>query len=585
MAEETKNQFLDKAGLQTLWRKIGENFDQLYVYEPYVGEEGITSDEAMAMLNALSSAHEQNQIVLVATESGFVPATRVDYDGEGTAVIEYINPTDRNELVRYTHNSATFTKETVDLLQQGEVLTQTMPFDLEFVPAGSEAGVSVPTIFLKVNGERKGLGIDATPFIVDGMLDDTDVLTVTEADTDLIAKGYEIGSKLIKFIWKGVTDASGNPKADYIRVSDIAVEPETENTVVSDNIIIAGGPLADIVKSVFTEKDADGNLIVPKDLTLQEFLTRLLTKEMWPTSISTSDATLVSTVVAPTITMNTTTVEVGTSVAFSAANGKSGYTATPHKASGFTYGWADDNDNVKDGSETSKSAAFGTVSVKSDTSTLTVVTPKETLTETGTSAAGSAVVDGTIVAAEGSNTVKATGTSATYEGTCGALPVYYGCSNTGKTSESYKSTAKSEVTKTSTVKTSTQATKSFTAQYKWFMGCSDATLPSEMDSAKVRALSKNGWITVDNTTTIISASSSWESDGRTIIIACPEKYKLATVTDGFGVDHKPVFSDRTKVSVATGTVNTTYKVYMLVTGTKMTLKNITLAKAANTDEF
>lgn len=590
MAEEIKNQFLDKAGLKSLWRQISKNFDQVYVYEPWNGgEDELSPEQATEMLNALSGAIAQNKVIIVASVGGYVPAVKATFDEEGTAIIEYIEADNRNELVRYTHTNASVNKDVVNLLNANNVLQQSSAFALEYVPAGSEANITVPTLFLKVNGERKG-GIDATPFIVDGMLDDTDVLTVTESDTDLINAGFEVGAKLIKFIWKGVTDAGGKPKVDYIRVSDIAVDPETDNTVVSDNIIIAGGPLADEVKSVFASyKDSDGNVVIPEGMTIQEVLTLLVCKEMWPTSISTSDASLTSTIVKPTITMDTTTVEVGTNVPYSVSNGKSGYTATPHKASGFTYGWSAADDNSKDGSDTSKSATFGTVSVKSDVSDLSVIAPDGNKNESGTSAAGSAVIEGTIVAEEGTNTVKATGTSATYEGTCGALPEYFGVSNTGKTHDAtgktYKSSAKDSKLCESQVKTSSQETKSFTAQYKWFMGCSDATLPSEMDSAKVRALSKNGWITKDSTTTIVSASSSWESDGRSIIIACPEKYKLATVTDSFGVDHKPVFSDRTKVSVATGTVNTNYKVYMLVTGTKMKLKDITLSKASNVDEY
>ena len=591
MAEENKNQFLSKAGLQTLWKQIAANFDQVYVFEPgKINVDDLDPIAVTTLFNELSGAYECNKTIIV-NDDGIVPATKLGYGEEGILTLEYIKASNRNTVVRYTITGSHVTYENVDLLSNNNILQQQTPFDLEYVPGNSSG--EKPTIYLKVNGERKGSGIDVSDFIADGMLDDTNIITVTESDADLIAAGYAIGTKLIKFIWKGVVDESGNPKADYIRVSDLAVDPDTSNTEVAENIIIAGGPLESELKTIFTSKDADGNVIIPKGTSLQDLLTLLACKEMWPTSISTADAKVISTAATPTIAKSTTSteVEVGTTLSFTAKNGASTGSATGHKASGFTYGYSAADDNSKDSSNTSVEGNKDTVVVDLDESTLTVTAPKDgggtqTLTEIGTSEAGSAVIDYSFNAIEGTNSVSAQATSATHLCAFGALPEYYGCSNTGKTHDgtgkTYKSTAKSATGKSSVAVTSSKATWGVTGKYKWFMGCSDATLVSELDSAKVRALSKNGWVTKDGTTTIVSSSSSWESDGRSIIIACPAKYKLASVTDSMGNDYMGLFPlQESEVSVTTGAINTSYKIYIykITNGTVMKLKGITLTKA------
>ena len=597
MAEENKNQFLSKAGLQTLWRQIAENFDQVYVYElPGKPSDDFSTEELTAMRDSLASAHENDKVVLVNTPTGLVPATRVDYDGDIQVVIEYID-SDHKTLVRYVHTEQYYERAEEDLLETNNVLQQKTPFDLEYVRDNEQTGK--PTLFLTVNGERKGSGIDVSDFIADGMLDDTDIITVAEGDTDLIALGYPVGTKLIKFIWKGVVDESGKAKADYIRVSDLAVDPDTSNTEVAEDIIIAGGPLESELKTIFTSKDADGNVIIPKGTSLQDLLVLLACKEMWPTSISTKDGSISSTVANPTITMekNKATVEVGETVIYKVSNGKSSYSATGHTASGFTYGYSAEDDNSKDSSETSINANYRSPSVASDTSKLTVTAPKngggtDTFTENGTSEAGSAIIEGSFNANEGTNTVTAQATSATFQCTFNHLPVYYGCSNTGKThdgtNKTYKSTAKSETTHTSSSKASGNVTASCTGQYKYFMGCLEATELSELDSTKIRALSKSGWITKDGDTTIVSASSVWQSEGKPIVIACPEKYKLSKITDSMGLDNKPSFMAEGKygkINVVTGSLSTPYKVYMWVTGGTINLKDIHLAKASSVDEF
>ncbi len=597
--------FLDVAGLSRFWAGAKDQLKDVEQVDVQFNTAGASWTEA-GLHARLLDALQKGRLVLVNDSvnpiAGYVIPARV-YNPAGAPE----NATEASDIV-VEYSSPELTNDTVirlvvlgdDSVSVGRV---TMPSNYASTSSLTMEYNSSTTALELKHGTQVLASVDASPFIKDGMLDDTDTITVSAEDDELLAAGYAIGEKLIKFVWKGVykTDEDGNivsddktgdpiPKVDYIRVSDIAVDPETDNTVVSENIIIAGGPLADEVKAVFASyKDDDGNTVIPKDMSIQEVLTLLVCKEMWPTSIITSDATLKSTVEAPSIAMATTAVEVGTNVAYTVTNKASGYTATPHKASGFTYGWSAADDNTKDGSETSKQAAFGDVEVVDDVSVLTVTaTGKTAATKNGTSAAGSAEISDSITAEEGTNTVTAKATSATYKGVCGALPQYFGCSNTGRTNDgtkNYPSAAKSEVELTSTSVTSSNASKSFTAYYKYFMGCCDETEVSALDSAKVRALtSKTGNVTKDGTTTIVSASDKWSSDGRSIVIACPAKYKLASVTDSMGNDYMAKFNVTGTVQVNTGGGSgaaTAYNVYMypITSGTVMDLKSITLTKA------
>lgn len=578
-------QFLDRQGLKTLLTQLNAKFvspdeipSEVYLF---AGDEASLGAMSSDNYDALNECIQQGRVVVVNNGGSYSVASLEG--GDGSAIyVKWIDAT--SNFSKYyavmVEIDGGYEIENEDVTDLSDVLKKTNS-DIVFDSDSKK-------IQLKVGGVIIGDGIDATPFIKDGMLDDTDVIVVADGDEELINAGYAVGEKLIKFVW----NTDGGNKTDYIKVSDIAVEPDTNTTEVADDIIIAGGPLADTVKSVFSSyKDADNNTIVPKDMTLHEFLTLLLCKEEFPTSITTTEGKLESTIVAPTVTMSTSSVEVGTSVSYTVKNGKSGYKATAHKASGFTWGWSAQDDNSKDGSDTSKSATFGTISVLSDQSTLNVTsTGNEAQSKNGTATAETAEITGAIVAVEGKNKVSATNTSATYKGTCGELPVYYGCSNTGKTHKAdgtnYPSTKKDSKEYSSTAVTSSASEKEFTAYYKWFMGCVDETLVNQLNSAKVRAVTKSGNCTKDGATTILGTGNAdvWTSDGRSIIIACPSKYKLSTVTDSMGNDYMAKFNEIGDVAVKTGGgtgAEATYKVYMypITSNTEMKLKGVTLVKA------
>lgn len=160
-------------------------------------------------------------------------------------------------------------------------------------------------------------------------------------------------------------------------------------------------------------------------------------------------------------------------------------------------------------------------------------------------------------------------TSTTTYGASTAKPV----TNFGNTSSvSIKSGA---VTNTSA------SNVTFTGAYKYFMGYSTNTTVEQFNSESIRALTtKTENITKDGTTTIVS-SSAITSNGTSIVIACPTKYKLATIQNGLGANILDNFSVKGTVSVTTGTVSTDYSVYIypITNGAEVEFKNVTLNKA------
>ena len=296
--------------------------------------------------------------------------------------------------------------------------------------------------------------------------------------------------------------ATGAEKYGSIYKGDkILGTTEANNLVLTSDIVIAGGPLEADGKTAFGST-------IPAGTSMQDIMMKLFCVEKWPvktngtTNISTSDATLVSTVSTPSLTYNgktannnSTTVEVGTTVSYEAKSGASSYTATPHKASGFTHGYSAADDNTKDSSDTSKSASFGTISAVSTAVPTLTLSGKvaETINGTaGSASTGAATKSGSVVIAEGDNKIKAQSKSITYTGTCSALAQLYGCSNLNNTHKAdgttYTSTAKEEVTLTSTAVNSGTIEINCVGAYKVFVGYV-AEVPTT--SAGVRAMSAN----------------------------------------------------------------------------------------------
>lgn len=123
---------------------------------------------------------------------------------------------------------------------------------------------------------------------------------------------------------------------------------------------------------------------------------------------------------------------------------------------------------------------------------------------------------------------------------------------------------------------------SFVGNYKYFMGYAEATTIAQLDSTAIRSLNtKTGWCVVNGTTTIVNATAV-TSNGKSIIVACPAKYKLASVANGLGADILGLFSVTGTVEVAlAGDVKENYNVYIypITNNSPVEFKNMTLAKA------
>lgn len=348
-----------------------------------------------------------------------------------------------------------------------------------------------------------------------------------------------------------VTDVENLKKIDH-------EEAKASKTKLGQKIVIAGGPLANNIAEsgeVWPSKWTNGNeKFIPEDATMADIVMNLFCVEKWPTSISTGNASLVSTMDTPSLTYNgktannnSTTVEVGTTVSYEAKSGKSGYTATPYKASGFTYGYSAANDNTKDNAGTSKSASFGTISAVSDSIPTLTLSGKVSETINGTAAtadAGAASKSGSVVIALGDNKIKAQSKSITYTGTCSALPVYYGCSNLGNTEkelstgekQTYPSTAKSETTLTSTAVNSGTIEINCVGAYKVFVGYV-AEVPTT--SAGVRAMNANNRLGKGNcgtTDTVYTINNNY------MVVAVPTGWDFTIQNDLGQADQRNSFS-------------------------------------------
>lgn len=310
----------------------------------------------------------------------------------------------------------------------------------------------------------------------------TEGKTVAAGDIVAVNKGYAANAT--------TTDSK---YGSIYRGDKILGTTEADKLVLTDNIVIAGGPLANDVSESSDSwpsdwKDGDDK-ILPAGASVYDILTKLFCVEKWPvksngtSNISTSGATLVSTVSTPSLTYNGKTaansesvVEVGSSVSYEAKSGSSSYTATPHKASGFTYGYSTSNDNTKDSKDTSESASFGTVTAVSTSVPTLTLSGAVTATVNGTAGSastGAATKSGTVVIAEGDNKIKAQSTSITYTGTCSALAQLWGCSNLGNTSNdgtTYTSTAKTQQTLTSSAVSSNTIEINCKGTYKAYVG-------------------------------------------------------------------------------------------------------------------
>lgn len=244
---------------------------------------------------------------------------------------------------------------------------------------------------------------------------------------------------------KIVTDGDGNKYLTDNGNYQELIEDTTETIKTTDAIPVAGGPLADLLNK------AGINSISP-DTSMQDLFVSLFTKESWPTNLVFKEGTVSAAIAAPSFTLsNTNLVEVGATVTIGKTTLSAATMSTTARTySGFTYGYSSANDNTKDSSNTTITVNASNAALNSVNYTMKRTTNGSVENAAANTNPAQVTLDSkTFKAIEGTNTVKVDITGPTANATFASMPVYYACSNLGKTSEEHKSVAKDTITKTS----------------------------------------------------------------------------------------------------------------------------------------
>ena len=387
-------------------------------------------------------------------------------------------------------------------------------------------------------------------------------------------------------------DGDGN-KALAVRSID------TDCTVIQKPISVAGisGQLG---SGIYKNGD-----IIPAGTDVYTILRNILSQELYPksTEVKCTSGKVSASLAALTLTLDkSSTIEVGTKVTMNA--GKTNGSSSAKTAStvvGMTYGWSAADDDSRD-SSWNAAANTGATSVSvnptssvkdnvytvsatinsgfnADTTTFVRTTPT-TVTGDGSASLAETVLG---CAAEGDNKITINATGASYDYSIAKIDGMYYCSNLGNTDASAYTSGVAAVSSATTKPTNT-ASQTVKAQYKYFLGYSENVSYNQFDSDSVRALTtKTGWVTVDGTTTIIDGSGNNNvlSNGKSIVIACPKKYKLASIANGVGANIMGNFVANGEVTVKCGEINVQYMVYVypITNGATVEFKNVTLTKA------
>lgn len=262
---------------------------------------------------------------------------------------------------------------------------------------------------------------------------------------------------------KIVTDGDGNKYLTDNGNYQELIEDTTETVKTTDAIPVAGGPLADLLNK------AGINSISP-DTSMQDLFVSLFTKELWPTNLVFKEGTVSAAIAAPSFTLsNTGLVEVGATVTIGKTTLSAATMSTTARTySGFTYGYSSSNDNTKDSSNTTITVNASNVALNSVNYTMKRTTNGSVENATANTNHAQVTLDSkTFKAIEGTNTVKVDITGPTANATFASMPVYYACSNLGKTNEEHKTEPKDTTTKTSTIPSNSK-TLNVTGVYPYY---------------------------------------------------------------------------------------------------------------------
>lgn len=351
---------------------------------------------------------------------------------------------------------------------------------------------------------------------------------------------------------KIVTDGDGNKYLTDNGNYQELIEDTTETIKTTDAIPVAGGPLADLLNK------AGINSISP-DTSMQDLFVSLFTKELWPTNLVFKEGTVSAAIAAPSFTLsNTGLVEVGATVTIGKTTLSAATMSTTARTySGFTYGYSSSNDNTKDSSNTTITVNASNVALNSVNYTMKRTTNGSVENATANTNHAQVTLDSkTFKAIEGTNTVKVDITGPTANATFASMPVYYACSNLGKTNEEHKTEPKDTTTKTSTIPSNSK-TLNVTGVYPYYTNKDNITAFAKL------ALTTNK--TLDVTFVAETASNKH-------IFKLPSKFNVTKITLLNTLSGQYENYDVSRFSVTTETIDvqgtgTQYKVYTRNDGT------------------
>ena len=127
--------------------------------------------------------------------------------------------------------------------------------------------------------------------------------------------------------------------------------------------------------------------------------------------------------------------------------------------------------------------------------------------------------------------------------------------------------------------TATSTSFLFTGKFYGYVGYSTKTEGSQFDSASIKKLAAaKQFINVDGNTTLLSNATS---DGTSIVIAVPSKYRLVGIQNSLGVSILENFNVPVQVNYTNGETTTAYHVYVypITSGAKVAYKNVVIGKA------
>ena len=351
---------------------------------------------------------------------------------------------------------------------------------------------------------------------------------------------------------KIVTDGDGNKYLTDNGNYQELIEDTTETIKTTDAIPVAGGPLADLLNK------AGINSISP-DTSMQDLFVSLFTKELWPTNLVFKEGTVSAAIAAPSFTLsNTGLVEVGATVTIGKTTLSAATMSTTARTySGFTYGYSSANDNTKDSSNTTITVNASNVALNSVNYTMKRTTNGSVENATANTNHAQVTLDSkTFKAIEGTNTVKVDITGPTANATFASMPVYYACSNLGKTNEEHKTEPKDTTTKTSTIPSNSK-TLNVTGVYPYYTNKDNITAFAKLP------LTTNK--TLDVTFVAETASNKH-------IFKLPSKFNVTKITLLNTLSGQYENYDVSRFSVTTETIDvqgtgTQYKVYTRNDGT------------------